>query len=206
MDLKVSDWLQAADHEVELRRWREASKGSTKNIVVESRFPDTSPDVIKWYYTNFDEASYRLWHPAHIGLQWEKKIVGPGAIHIAWEMVDGKLAAYRIRVDSPHDAPAHLAAPADAMVLSMLDTEGMPLMNIVTQYFYESGVTTKRSRFVFPSAAPDAFCNAHRNHWLEEQPGMAFKAVPYLIQKTFGYMVEPEVLKANPLIVPAPQD
>ena len=35
---------------------------------------------------------------------------------------------------------------------------------------------------------------------------MAYKAAPYLIQKTFGHMVEPHVLKAHPLIVPAPQD
>lgn len=204
MNLTVSDWLQAADHEVEMRHWRAESQGRLKSVTVESRFPGLSPDVVRWYYTNFDEESYRLWHPSHVGLQWERKIAGPGAIHIAWEKVDGKLAAYRIRVDSPSDAPANLEAPADAMVLSMLDTQGGTLMNIVTQYSFDAGATLKRSRFVFPATAPDAFCNAHRNHWLEEQPGMAFKAIPYLIQKTFGYMAGPEVLKEHPLIVPAP--
>ena len=57
-----------------------------------------------------------------------------------------------------------------------------------------------------PQAAPDSFCNAYRQHWLEEQPGMAYKAVPHLIRKTFGYMVQPEILKAHPLVVPPPLD
>lgn len=206
MQLKVSDWLQAADHEVEMRRWRAESHGRTRDISVQCTFPGVAPEAIRWYYTNFDEDSYRLWHPAHVGLQWERKIAGPGAIHIAWEMVNGKLAAYRIRVSAPAQAPAQLDAPPDSMVLDLLDTEGEPLMHLVTQYSWADGATTKRSRFVFPAAAPDAFCEAHRQHWLEEQPGMAFKALPYLVQKTFGYMAEPHVLAANPLIVPAPLD
>ena len=154
MDLKVNDWLQAADHEVEMRRWRDEAQGKTKDVCVECTFKGVSPDVIRWYYTNFDEESYRMWHPSHIGLQWEKKIAGPGAIHIAWEMVQGKLAAYRIRVDTPHEAPAKIAAPPDAMVLSLLDTEGEPLAHIVTQFSWVDGVTTKKSRFVLPVAAP----------------------------------------------------
>lgn len=206
MDLKVSDWLQAADHEVEMRRWREESSGRTREFTVECAFDGVSADAIRWYYTNFDEESYRLWHPSHVGLQWERKVAGPGAIHIAWEMVDGKLAAYRIRVDAPQDAPPSLGAPSDSMVLSMLDTEGIPLFHLVTRYSMTDDRTLKRTRFVVPSAVPDSFCEAHRQHWLEEQPGMAFKAVPFLIQKTFGYMAKPEVLKANPLIVPASQD
>lgn len=206
MHIKVSDWLQAADHEVEMRRWRDRSRGRIKDFTVECVFKGVTPDVIRWYYTNFDEESYRMWHPAHIGLQWEKKIAGPGAIHVAWEMIDGKMAAYRIRVDSPDNAPAGLVAPPDAMVLSILDTEGEPLMHIVTQYSLVEGGTKKKSRFAVPEAAPDAFCEAHRQHWLEEQPGMAYRAAPYLIQKTFGHMVDSEVLKAHPMIVPPPLD
>ena len=71
VNLTVSDWLQAADHEVEMRHWRAESQGKLKNLTVESRFPGLSPDVVRWYYTNFDEESYRLWHPSHIGLQWD---------------------------------------------------------------------------------------------------------------------------------------
>jgi len=206
VDISVSHWLQAADHEVEMRRWRDSSHGRTREVAVECAFQGVSPDVIRWYYTNFDQESYRMWHPAHIGLQWENKVAGPGAIHIAWEMIDGKMAAYRIRVDSPKGAPVSLAAPADGMVLSILDTEGEALFHIVTRYVETDEGTTKRSRIVVPEAAPDSFCEAHRRHWLEEQPGMAYKAAPYLIQKTFGHMVDAQVLRANPLIVPAPQD
>lgn len=206
MDIKVSDWLQAADHEVEMRRWRDQSRGRTKEFTVECAFKGVAPEVIRWYYTNFDDETYRMWHPAHIGLQWEKKVAGPGAIHIAWEMIDGKMAAYRIRIDSPDDAPLALAVPPDATLISILDTEGEPLFHIVTQYSLTENGTTKRSRFVVPEAAPDAFCEAHRQHWLEEQPGMAYKAVPHLIQKTFGHRVEPHVLTAHPLIVPPPLD
>jgi hypothetical protein len=204
LEINVSDWLQAADHEVEMRRWRDQSHGKTKEVPVEIAFEGIAPEVIRWYYTNFDEASYRMWHPSHIGLQWENKIVGPGAIHIAWEMVHGKLAAYRIRVDSPTDVPASLGAPKDSMVLSILDTEGETLFNIVTRYLETEGGTLKKSRFVIPEAAPKEFCEAHRKHWLEEQPGMAFQAAPYLIKKTFGHMVGKEILTLDKIMVPAP--
>lgn len=206
MDIKVSDWLQAAQHEVEMRRWRDQSRGKYRELTVECTFKDVAPEVIRWYYANFDVETYRMWHPAHIGLQWENKVAGPGAIHIAWEMIDGKMAAYRIRVDTPGDAPAGLSVPEDAMLLSILDTEGEPLFHIVTRYLPVEGGTVKRSRFVVPQATPESFCEAHRQHWLEEQPGMAYKAAPHLIRKTFGHMVEAHVLRENPLIVPPPMD
>ncbi len=201
MDIKVSDWLQAAHHEVEMRQWRDQSRGSTREFTVEYTFKDVAPEVIRWYYTNFDDETYWMWHPAHIGLQWERKVAGPGATHIAWEMINGKMAAYRIRVDLPDTAP--FAVPKNAMLLSILDTEGEALFHIVSQFLPAGSGTTKRSRFVVPKAAPDEFCEAHRRHWLEEQPGMGYKAAPHLIQKTFGHMAGLDVLQAHPLIVSA---
>jgi len=105
MKITVHDWLQAAHHEVEMRRWREESQGKTKKFVVKQHLKNINPIILAWYLTNFDRESYLMWHPAHIGLQWEKKIAGPGAIHIAWEKIMGKMAAYRIRLDPADISP-----------------------------------------------------------------------------------------------------
>ena len=40
MNISANDWLQAADHEVELRRWRELSNGRMKHFSVEHFFDE----------------------------------------------------------------------------------------------------------------------------------------------------------------------
>ena len=206
MQITVQDWLQAADHEVEMRRWRDQSGGKTRQFVVEHELKGVAPESLRWYYMNFDSESYRMWHPCHIGLQWEKKVAGPGACHIAWEKIGGKLAAYRLRVDPLDKAPVAPRNPAAAIVITCLDTQGEPLWQILSEYAPGPEGTIKRSTFVFPAATPDEFVESHRQHAIEENPGMAYKAVPYLIQKTFGHMVEPKKLKELGLVVAAPMD
>ncbi|RJP34050.1 MAG: hypothetical protein C4536_03240 [Actinobacteria bacterium] len=203
MEISVSDWLQAADHEVELRRWREQSGGKTKHFSVEHHFPHTSPEMVFWYLTNFDRESYLMWHPAHIGLQWEDKVAGPGAIHIAWEKVLGKLAAYRIRLDTPDVSPIPPKETSIAVMLNVIDTEGEILFYILNEIEQVAEGMKITCTFIFPEAAPEEFIEAHRQHNIEELQGLVNKAVPYLIQKTFGYMIEPGKLAAYGLIVPA---
>lgn len=203
MEITANDWLQAADHEVELRRWRDRSEERTKHMVVEHSFTGISPELVFWYLTNFDHASYLMWHPAHIGLQWENKIAGPGAIHIAWEKVLGKLAAYRIRLDTPDASPIPPKETSIAVMLNIIDTEGETLIHILNEVEQAGDQTNITCSFVFPEATPDEFAEAHRRHNVEEVPGMVNKAVPYLVQKTFGYLIEPEKLAGYGLIVPA---
>jgi hypothetical protein len=203
MEISVSDWLQAANHEVELRRWREESGGKTKHFVVEHLFPNASSAMVLWYLTNFDQASYLMWHPAHIGLQWENKIAGPGATHIAWEKMLGRLAAYRIRLDTPDKSPTPPKGRGIAVMLNPIDTEGEILFYILNEIEQTDGGMKVTCTFTFPAATPDEFMEAHRRHNIEELQGLVNNAVPYLIRKTFGYMIEPEKLAAYGLIVPA---
>lgn len=202
MELMVNDWLQAADHEVEMRRWREESRGEWKHITVHHEVKNLSPEMLKWYFVNFDAESYKMWHPAHIGLQWERKIPGPGAIHIAWEKINGKLAAYRIQF---HDGTKSFIKPKSlqgAMTMNALDTEGKPLISILVESKPTDFGMSMDGTFSFPVKAPEDFVEAHRRHCEEEIPGMTNVAVPYLIRKTFGYMAGPEVLMEYPFVVP----
>ena len=203
MNISVTDWLQAADHEVEMRRWRAESNGRTKHVVVEHELAGISPAAVAWYLINFDDETYRMWHPAHIALQWEKKVAGPGAIHVAWEKILGKLAAYRIRLDPPDLSPIAPHDPAGAYMLNIIDTEGEVLIYILLQTRSTSGGMGLTCTFIFPEAAPDEFVEAHRQHCVEEVPGMVNRAVSHLIEKTFGYAMEPERLAEYGLVVPA---
>jgi hypothetical protein len=202
MNVKVTDWLQASDHEVELRRWRDQSGEGTKLFVQEHSFSEVSPVTVMWYLMNFDEESYRLWHPAHVGLQWERKIPGPGAIHIAWEKILGKMAAYRMRVDTPEASPIPPKSPI-AVMTNPIDTEGQVLFHILNEILQEEDRLRITCTFIFPEAAPDDFVEAHRQHNIEEVPGLVNNAVPYLVKKTFGYMMEPEKLAEFGFVVPA---
>ena len=56
-----------------MRRWRDESSDKLKNFTVIHDFEGVTPEMFGWYFMNRDSESYRLWHPAHIGLQWEKK-------------------------------------------------------------------------------------------------------------------------------------
>lgn len=203
MEITVNDWLQAADHEVELRRWRDQSGGKTKHFVEEHDFKGISPQMVLWYLTNFDNASYLMWHPSHIGLQWENKVAGPGATHIAWEKIMGKLAAYRIRLDAADASPIPPKKTSIAVMLNVIDTEGEVLFYILNEIEQADERTKITCTFIFPEATPDEFVEAHRRHNIEELPGMVNKAAPYLVQKTFGYLIEPEKLAGYGLIVPA---
>ncbi len=194
MNITVNEWLQAAHHEVELRQWREASHGKIKSVAVEHVFPEASPEELMWYMVNFDEESYKLWHPAHIGLQWEKKVAGPGAIHIAWENILGKVAAYRIRLDGPEQSPVAPDEAAIALMTNIIDTQGEVLIYILNELKVTEAGVLMTCTFVFPEATPDEFVGAHRRHNVEEVQGMVEKAVPYLIRKTFGYAAEADVL------------
>ena len=203
MEISVSDWLQAADHEVELRRWREQSGGKTKHFSVEHLSPHASPEMVFWYLANVDAESYLMWHPAHVGLQGEKKVAGPGAIHVAWEKVMGKLAAYRIRLDTPDVSPLPPKGNSIAVMLNVIDTEGEILIYILNEVEQAAEGMKITCTFVFPAATPEEFVQAHRRHNIEELQGLVNRAAPYLVQKTFGYMMEPEKLAGYGLIVPA---
>ncbi|MEM3593842.1 MAG: hypothetical protein QXS27_03855 [Candidatus Jordarchaeaceae archaeon] len=194
MEITVNDWLQACGHEVEMRRWRKESQGKTKKFVVEQSLKNLSPITVAWYLTNFDRESYLMWHPAHIGLQWEKKIAGPGAIHIAWEKIMGKMAAYRIRLDPPDKSPIPPQKPEGAVMLNIIDTDGEVLIYILIELEPIDDGIKMTGTFIFPEAAPDEFIEAHRRHFVEEVQGLVNNAIPYLIKKTFGYLIEPEKL------------
>ena len=43
----------------------------------------------------------------------------------------------------------------------------------------------------------------HRRHYVEEFSNMIYKAIPFLIRKTFGYIPDTETLIKSGLIVPA---
>jgi hypothetical protein len=141
--------------------------------------------MLKWYFVNFDADSYKMWHPAHIGLQWERKIPGPGAIHIAWEKINGKLAAYRIQF---HDGTKSLIKPKSlqgAMTMNALDTEGKPL--ILSSNRKPTDFRDVDGRYLLlPVKAPDDFVDAHRRH-CGEIPEHDKCCGAYLIRKTFGY-------------------
>jgi len=203
MKISVSDWLQAVNHEVELRRWRDESSGRTKHFVVEHTFRETSLEMLFWYLNNFDAESYRMWHPSHIGLMWENKVPGFGAIHIAWEKIIGKLAAYRIRLDTPDTSPILPKETSIGVMLNIIDTEGQVLIYTLNELEKIHEGIKITCTFIFPEATPDEFVEAHRCHNIEELQGLIYKAVPYLVQKTFGYMVEPEKLAEYGFVVQA---
>jgi len=197
MEVTAKDWLEAVHHEIELRRWRGESAGQWKSYSVHNTLPDISPVVLDWYLTNFDSESYRLWHPAHVGLQWEKKILGPGATHIAWERINGKLAAYRIVYEDAGKAVSVANSPETAKAMNILDSERAVLFSILMEP--EPGGLT--GTFSFPAATPDEFVEAHLKHAEEEVNGMVNVAAPYLVRKVFGWMATDDVLLAHPLIV-----
>jgi hypothetical protein len=199
MEVTVNDWLEAVHHEVELRRWRDESEGQWKSFTVHNKLPAVSPVMLDWYLTNFDSDSYRLWHPAHVGLQWEKKILGPGATHIAWERINGRLAAYRIVYEEAEKAVAVAKSAETAKAMNVLDSERAVLLSILM----EPGPGGITGTFSFPVATPDGFVEAHLKHAEEEVYGMANVAAPYLVRKVFGWMATDDVLLAHPLIVAA---
>ena len=108
-----------------------------------------------------------------------------------------------IRLDTPDAFPTPLKETSIAVMLNIIDTEGETLIYILNEVEQAGDQTNITCTFTFPEATPDEFVEAHRRHNVEEVPGMVNKAVPYLVQKTFGYLIEPEKLAGYGLIVPA---
>ena len=202
MKIQYIDWLQAAHHEVEMRRWRDESDSKLKHFVAVNDFEGVTPEMFGWYFINRDSESYRLWHPAHIGLQWEKKIAGLGATWIGWEKIDGKMAAYRMRRESADLSPVSPKNKKGANLNIVLDTEEAPLFYILSEIEPTVKGIRTTTTFIFPAAFPDEYLEAHRQHYSEELPNMVYKAIPYLIKKTFGYIPDTDKLVKSELIVP----
>lgn len=202
MEIHYTDWLQAAQHEIEMRRWRDESGDKFKNFVAVHDFEGVTPEMFGWYFMNRDSESYRLWHPAHLGLQWEKKIAGLGATWIGWEKINGKMVAYRMRRESVDLSPVSPKNKKRANLNIVLDTEEAPLFYILIETEPVINGMRVTTMFIFPAAFPDEYREAHRRHYSEEFSNMAYKAIPYLIQKTFGYIPDNETLAKSGLIVP----
>jgi hypothetical protein len=203
MEIKVSDWLQAMHHEIEMRRWRDASGGKTKHFTVTKDYKDVTPAMIGWYMMNRDNESYRLWHPAHIGFKWEKKIAGLGATWIGWEKINGQMAAYRMRTVPVELSPIQPNNKNFSGLSIIIDTEEAPLIYLLNETVpIENGVRITIT-FIFPEATPDEYMEAHQQHYEEEFSNMIYTAIPFLIRKTFGYIPDPEKIIQSGLIVPA---
>ncbi len=99
-----------------------------------------------------------------------------------------------MRMDTADISPIPPKKSNIAMMLNMVDTGGEILVYILNEIGQSGDITQVSTTFIFPEAVPDAFFEAHRQHCIEEIPGMVNKAVPYFVQKTFGYMIEPEKL------------
>ncbi|MBP2645120.1 MAG: Phloretin hydrolase [Firmicutes bacterium] len=202
MEIKLTDWLQAVHHEVEMRRWRDQSGGKIKHFTVTQEF-DITPAIIGWYMMNRDSESYRMWHPAHIEFQWEKKIAGVGATWVCWEKINGQMAAYRMRSVPVELSPIQPKNKTCSSLNIIMDTEESPLIYILNETESIENGTRITLTFIFPEATPDEYVEAHRQHFSEEFPNMIYKAVPFLIQRTFGYIPDTETIIKSKLIVPA---
>lgn len=205
MQLSDAEYLQAADQEVKLRRWRDTSEaGKFKTFRCETLFPQP-PGIIAWYHRNFEKESFLLWHPAHKHMSWEKKIPGIGAIHTGWEYINGQLGAYRMRNDSPDENPSDIQPEnleASAMV-SIIDTDGDPLFWVLAESKEVKDGTMFITNFIFPEATPDEFVEAHRRHCIEEMKGLTERAIDFQIMHTFGYMPSYEdVIKSGVVVHP----
>lgn len=133
MEIKLNDLLQAVHHEVEMRRWRDESNGKTKSFSVTQQYSNITPTVIGWYMMNRDNESYRLWHPSHIALQWEKKTSGIGATWIGLEKINGHIGAYRMRIIPINMSPVPIEDENISSLTSIIDTEDEPLIYIINK-------------------------------------------------------------------------
>jgi len=106
-------------------------------------------------------------------------------------------------LDTPESSPIPPKETSIAVMLNIIDTGGEILLYILNEVEQAGEQTKITCTFIFPEATPDEFVEAHRRHNIEELPGMVNKAAPYLVQKTFGYLIEPEKLAGYGLIVPA---
>ena len=204
MNITLSEWMEAADHEVECRRWRDNSRpGKYKFFIKQETIRGYTKEQFHWYFRNLDSETYRLWHPAHKHIMWVDKY-GDTPTHIAWERINGKLAAYCVRMGGDM---ANAPMVPDSMkdknprLTEFLDTQGKP-------YFWT--VSTKEETqdgflltdcFIFPEGCPDEFVEAHRKHAVEEIPGLAYNAIPALLKKMFGYMPDDETIRKYPSIL-----
>ncbi|MBP2657032.1 MAG: hypothetical protein H6Q69_64 [Firmicutes bacterium] len=193
MEIELVDWLQAVQHELELRQWRSESGGRTKHIVITQEFEDFAPQIIKWYMLNRDNESYRMWHPAHKYFQWEDKRVGVGATWIGWEKINGSMGAYRMRLVPGEMSPIQPTSKI-SMVSAVIDVNDEPLFYILNEMVILDKKTQVKITFAFPESTPKEYIDAHTKHALEEFPNMIHKAIPWFIQKTFGYLPTQEEL------------
>lgn len=206
MNITLSEWLQAADHEVELRKWRDTSEpGKFKTCTQVHHINNCTPEQFAWYFKNFNTDTYRLWHPAHKAIMWENKTDKPGAIHVAWESINGKMAAYRVLIDAPLErSPIPIDDPTDVSMNEFLDTDGNPVFWTHDKRYMDGDEMVIISTFIFPEKTPDSFVEAHAKHNLEEIPGLVNNALPVLLKRAFGYMPDDETLKKYPgVIIPA---
>jgi hypothetical protein len=166
-------------------------------IVLKESFDGIEAGLVLWSFANTDSESYRQWHPAHVGIEYEHNVLGlagPGSTYIFWEYVLGRMAAYRFR-NTPHDqCPVPITNPA-AAVSAVLDTDEKPMGWFITEVgMHPKGVDITLT-WLAPNATPDAFVEAHSTHWREEMHGLVNKAVPFQIQRLYGYTPSAETLQ-----------
>jgi len=197
MHLTMDQWIQAAGHEVEMRRWRDTSTGPDKKIVLKESFDGVEAGLVLWYFANADTESYKLWHPAHVALEYEQNVlglVGLGSRFIFWEYILGHLAAYRFCNVRHDQSPIPITNPA-AAVSAVLDTDEKPMGWFITEFGMRPKGVDITLTWLAPSATPDAFVEAHSAHWREEMHGMVEKAVPFQIRRLYAHTPSAETLQ-----------
>jgi len=112
------------------------------------------------------------------------------------------MAAYRMRRESIALSPVSPKNEKEANLNIILDTEEVPLFYILSEPEPTINGIRITATFIFPAAFPDEYLEAHRQHYNEEFSNMAYKAIPHLIKKTFGYIPDTEILIKSGLIVP----
>jgi hypothetical protein len=81
-------------------------------------------------------------------------------------------------------APAH---PERAVLTAVLDTDGEPFRHILIEIDPTDGGVLSRGTWTFPAATPDEYIEGLLAHCREERVGMVERAIPYAIQRHFGY-------------------
>jgi hypothetical protein len=188
VQLSADDFLQAADHEVRMRRWRAESEGEFS--VHELTIPlEVDADILRWYLLTYTPDSYLLWHPSHLAHVREAGQPEQGRRFVVWEWINGRLQADRMWGGAPLElCPVAPDDPERAVLTAVLDTDGEPFRHILVEVEADgSGGVVSRGRWTFPGATPQDYIDGLLAHCREERIGMVERAIPYALKRHFGF-------------------
>jgi len=188
VELSAHHYLQAAGHEARMRRWRDESAG--EYTVHHLEIPgEVDADVLRWYLRTYTPESYLLWHPSHLAHVREEVQPTQGRKFVVFEWINGWLQADRMWGGAPLELCPEEPEHADRAVLTaVLDTDGEPFRHILIEVDpVEGGGVVSRGTWTFPAATPKQYIDGLLAHCREERVGMVERAIPYAIQRHFGY-------------------